>query len=61
LLALDLVGGLLAVANELNTPAEAWGSKATLAAPTPIMIPQALLAGAAAHWNDRRGRRQPAC
>jgi hypothetical protein len=55
LLALDLVGGLLAVANKLNTPAEAWSSKATLAAPAPMMIPQALLAGAAAHWNGRRG------
>jgi hypothetical protein len=55
LLALDLVGGLLAVAYKLNTPREAWSSKATLAAPAPMMIPQALLAGAAAHWNDRRG------
>jgi hypothetical protein len=55
LLALDLVGGLLAVANKLNTPSEAWSSKATLAAPAPMMIPQALLAGASAHWNGRRG------
>jgi hypothetical protein len=55
LLGLDVVGGLLAIANDVNTPAEAWSSKATLAAPVPMIAAQAVLAGAAAYWPDRRG------
>ena len=55
LLALDLVGGLLSVANGLNTVSGAWGPTATLAAPVPMMAGQALLAAAAARWPDRRG------
>jgi hypothetical protein len=55
LLALDLVGGLLSVANGLNTVSGAWGPTATLAAPVPMMAGQALLATAAARWPDRRG------
>jgi hypothetical protein len=55
LLALGFAGGLLAIANDVNTPAQAWSSQATLAAPAPMMAAQAVLAGAAAWWPDRRG------
>ena len=51
LLLVDLVGGLLAIANDVNTPGEAWSGKATLAAPVPMMIAQAVLAGVAARWR----------
>ena len=47
LLLVDCVGGLLAIANDVNTAGEAWSSKATLAAPWPMMIAQAVLAGVA--------------
>src|SRR3954464_2085043 len=33
----DLVGGLLAVSADVNTWGEAWGSKALLAAPLPMI------------------------
>jgi hypothetical protein len=55
LLVIDLAGGLLSIANGLNTPVDAWGSNATLAAPIPMMAAQAFLAVAAARWNDSRG------
>jgi hypothetical protein len=43
LLATDLVGGLLAVASDVNTWGEAWGSKALLAAPLPMIAVQVAL------------------
>jgi hypothetical protein len=43
LVAVDLVGGLLAVASGVNTWSEAWGSKALLAAPVPMIVVQILL------------------
>lgn len=55
LLALDVVGGLVSIAAGLHTVASAWGSTATLAAPVPMMVAQALLALAARRWPDRRG------
>ena len=39
----DLGGGLLAVASGVNTWAEAWGSKALLAAPVPMIAAQVVL------------------
>ena len=44
LVLVDLVGGLLAVAFGVNTWAEAWGSRALLAAPLPMIAAQVLLA-----------------
>ncbi len=44
----DLVGGLLAVATGINTWSEAWGGKALLAAPVPMVVLQVVLAGLAA-------------
>jgi hypothetical protein len=55
LLGIDVVGGLLSIASGVNTAADAWGSRATLAAPIPMMAGQALLAIASARWPDRRG------
>ena len=49
----DLVGGLLAVAAEVNTWAEAWWTEALLAAPVPMIVVQVVLALAAvtsARW-----------
>ncbi len=39
----DLVGGLLAVATEVNTWAEAWWTEALLAAPIPMIVVQVVL------------------
>ena len=39
----DLVGGLLAVAAEVNTWAEAWWTEALLAAPVPMIVVQVVL------------------
>jgi len=39
----DLVGGVLAVAADVNTWGEAWGSKALLAAPLPMIGVQIVL------------------
>jgi hypothetical protein len=44
LVLVDLVGGLLAVAAGVNTWSEAWGSRALLAAPVPMIGAQVLLA-----------------
>ena len=55
LVALDAVGGTVAVAADVNTPAEAWGSKALLAAPWPMIAAQVGLATAACRWRDERG------
>jgi hypothetical protein len=43
LLLIDLGGGLLAVGSGVNTWADAWGGRALLAAPLPMMVAQALL------------------
>jgi hypothetical protein len=53
LVTVDLVGGLLAVASGVNTWSEAWGGKALLAAPVPMIAVQVLLTWAAV---SRRGR-----
>jgi hypothetical protein len=39
----DLVGGVLAVAAEVNTWAEAWWTEALLAAPVPMIMVQVVL------------------
>jgi hypothetical protein len=44
LVATDLVGGLLAIGADVNTWGEAWGSKALLAAPLPMIGAQIVLA-----------------
>ena len=51
LLVTDLVGGVLAVASDVNTWGEAWGGKALLAAPLPMIAVQVLLT-----WGAVRGR-----
>ena len=51
LLVTDLAGGLLAVASDVNTWSEAWGGKALLAAPLPMIAVQVLLT-----WAAVRGR-----
>ena len=38
----DLAGGVLAIAAGVNTPTEAWGSRALLAAPAPMIAVQML-------------------
>ena len=53
LVAVDLAGGLLAVASGVNTWSEAWGGKALLAAPVPMIAVQVLLTWIAV---TRRGR-----
>ena len=50
----DLVGGLASVASGVNTWAEAWGSKALLAAPAPMIVVQVLLTFVAARLDGRR-------
>ncbi len=57
LLATDVAGGVLAVASDVNTWAEAWGGEALLAAPAPMMVAQAVLAWVA----TRRGRAAATC
>ena len=53
LLGLDLVGGLLAVASGVNTWGEAWGGKALLAAPAPMIVGQVLLTWLATRTSRR--------
>jgi len=53
LLATDLVGGLLAVAAGVNSWGEAWGSKALLAAPLPMIGAQLLLTWLAVRRSSR--------
>lgn len=55
LVAIDVVGGVMAISADVNTPAEAWGGAALLAAPWPMIVAQVALAGAAYRWPDRRG------
>ena len=59
LLLTDLAGGLLAVAADVNTWADAWGGKALLAAPLPMIAVQVLLTWLAVRRQGRsRGRRR---
>ncbi|HEX4977583.1 MAG TPA: hypothetical protein VFV40_06925 [Nocardioides sp.] len=44
LVVLDVAGGVVAVAADVNTPAEAWSSRALLAAPWPMVVGQVALA-----------------
>ena len=55
LLAIDGLGGSLAVALGANTPAEAWLARAVAGAPVPMMAAQVALAATAVRWPDRRG------
>ena len=54
LLVTDLVGGLIAVSAEVNTWGEAWGSKALLAAPLPMIVAQVVLTVLAVRLDGRR-------
>jgi hypothetical protein len=54
LVATDLVGGLLAVSARVNTWGEAWGSKALLAAPVPMIVGQILLTVLAMQLSGRK-------
>jgi hypothetical protein len=53
LVATDLVGGLTAVGAGVNTWGEAWGSKALLAAPLPMIAAQATLGWLAIRTEGR--------
>ena len=53
LLGTDLVGGVLAAAADVNTWGEAWGSKALLAAPLPMIAVQVLLTWVAVRHGGR--------
>jgi len=53
LMVTDLVGGLLAVASDVNTWGEAWGGEALLAAPLPMIAVQVLLTWAAVRGRGR--------
>ena len=50
----DVVGGLLAVSADVNTWGEAWGSRALLAAPLPMIGAQILLTVLAVRLSGRR-------
>jgi hypothetical protein len=49
----DLVGGLLAVSQDVNTWSEAWGSKALLAAPWPMIAGQVVLTALSVRGRQR--------
>jgi hypothetical protein len=53
LLVTDVAGGLLAVAADVNTWSEAWGGKALLAAPLPMIAVQVLLTWVAVRRQGR--------
>ncbi|MET0997594.1 MAG: hypothetical protein ABWX73_02665 [Marmoricola sp.] len=53
LVATDVAGGLLAVASGVNTWGEAWGSKALLAAPVPMIAVQVVLTAVAVRRTGR--------
>ena len=55
----DVAGGLLAVGSGVNTWGEAWGSRALLAAPLPMIVVQLLLTWLAVR-HDRRWAAVPA-
>jgi hypothetical protein len=54
LIVIDVVGGIVAVSADVNTWGEAWGSRALLAAPLPMMVAQLVLA-----WLAARNVRPP--
>ena len=54
LIVIDIIGGVLAVWSGVNTWGEAWGSRALVAAPLPMMVAQLLLA-----WVAARNLRPP--
>ena len=54
LIVIDIIGGVLAVSSGVNTWGEAWGPKALLAAPLPMMAAQLVLA-----WLAARNVRPP--
>jgi hypothetical protein len=54
LLVTDLVGGVLAVASDVNTWGEAWGSQALLAAPLPMIAVQVVLTVLAVRLHGRK-------
>jgi len=60
LFVLDLAGGLLAVRSGVNTWADAWGNRALLAAPWPMVGAQLLLTFLSTRTTRRRGA-LPAC
>jgi hypothetical protein len=53
LVLVDVAGGLLAVASGVNTWDEAWGSRALLAAPLPMIVAQVLLTAVAVRARRR--------
>ena len=53
LVLMDVAGGLLAVASGVNTWGEAWGSRALLAAPVPMILAQVLLTAVAVRARHR--------
>jgi hypothetical protein len=55
LLLVDVVGGLLAIANDVNSAGEAWSGQASLAAPLPMMVAQAVLTFVAVRWRGTPG------
>jgi hypothetical protein len=54
LIVIDIIGGVLAVSSGVNTWGEAWGSRALLAAPLPMMAAQLVLG-----WLAARNVRPP--
>lgn len=53
LLALDLIGGVIAIVTDMNTAAEAWDSEARLAAPWPMILFQLIMTGLAVRGGRR--------
>ena len=53
LVLVDVAGGLLAVASGVNTWGEAWGSRALLATPVPMIVAQVLLTVVAVRARPR--------
>jgi hypothetical protein len=54
LIDVHIIGGFLAVASDVNTWGEAWGSQALLAAPWPMIVAQLVLG-----WLAARNVRPP--
>jgi hypothetical protein len=55
LVLVDAVGGVLAVATDVNTWSQAWGPQALLAAPLPMIAGQVLMAVLATRTSRRWG------